>query len=137
MIPLAKTMVEDLRRYWAFHRHPLLLFPNVGRGSNDRAQQVYRGVGVVQCRAEVNRTVQRFAGHGIAQMERHNYRVNCHDHCGHCLGGGLIGFHAKVCYQNQDGSVNEALGSVSIPVGELPTPPNPLSSNFPGNAVLF
>jgi integrase len=38
MIPLAKAMVEDLRRYWAFHRHPLLLFPNVGRGSNDRAQ---------------------------------------------------------------------------------------------------
>ena len=38
MVPLAKTMVEDLRRYWAFHRHPLLLFPNAGRGSNDRAQ---------------------------------------------------------------------------------------------------
>ena len=32
MVPLAPTMVEDLRRYWAFHRHPLLLFPNVGRG---------------------------------------------------------------------------------------------------------
>jgi site-specific recombinase XerD len=32
MVPLAAEMVEDLRRYWAFHRHPLLLFPNAGRG---------------------------------------------------------------------------------------------------------
>lgn len=36
MVPIAKAMVEDLRRYWAFHRHPLLIFPNVGRGDNDR-----------------------------------------------------------------------------------------------------
>jgi integrase len=28
-------MYEELRRYWAFHRHPLLLFPNVGRGDHD------------------------------------------------------------------------------------------------------
>jgi integrase len=26
------SMVEDLRRYWAVHQHPLLLFPNIGRG---------------------------------------------------------------------------------------------------------
>lgn len=32
MVPLAREMVEDLRRYWAFHRHPVLLFPNAGRG---------------------------------------------------------------------------------------------------------
>ena len=32
MVPLAPEMVEDLRRYWKFHRHPLLLFPNAGRG---------------------------------------------------------------------------------------------------------
>lgn len=32
MVPIAATMVEDLRNYWAFHRHPVLLFPNVGRG---------------------------------------------------------------------------------------------------------
>ena len=42
MVPLAKTMVEDLRRYWAFHRHPLLLFPNAGRGANDRAKVAAR-----------------------------------------------------------------------------------------------
>jgi len=36
MVPIAKTMVEDLRRYWNVHRHPLMLFPNVGRGSHDR-----------------------------------------------------------------------------------------------------
>ncbi|MFT6379986.1 MAG: hypothetical protein ACJAXZ_001465, partial [Akkermansiaceae bacterium] len=29
----SRTMVEDLRGYWKFHRHPLLLFPNVGRGA--------------------------------------------------------------------------------------------------------
>jgi integrase len=33
MIPITGTMVEDLRRYWRFHRHPLLLFPTVGRGA--------------------------------------------------------------------------------------------------------
>jgi integrase len=33
MVPLAPAMLEDLRRYWAFHRNPWLLFPNVGRGA--------------------------------------------------------------------------------------------------------
>lgn len=32
MVPLAPTMIEDLRRYWKVHRHPLLMFPGVGRG---------------------------------------------------------------------------------------------------------
>jgi integrase/recombinase XerD len=32
MVPIASPMVEDLRKYWAFHCHPLLLFPNVGQG---------------------------------------------------------------------------------------------------------
>jgi integrase len=32
MVPISPVMIEDLRRYWKFHRHPLLLFPNVGRG---------------------------------------------------------------------------------------------------------
>jgi integrase/recombinase XerD len=35
IVPLASTMLEDLRNYWAFHRHPLLLFPHAGRGDND------------------------------------------------------------------------------------------------------
>ena len=33
MVPLAADMLEDLRRYWAVHRNPVLLFPNVGRGA--------------------------------------------------------------------------------------------------------
>jgi integrase/recombinase XerD len=33
-IPLPAPMLEDLRAYWAFHRHPTLIFPNVGRGDN-------------------------------------------------------------------------------------------------------
>jgi integrase len=32
MVPLSPTMAGDLRRYWAVHRHPLLIFPGVGRG---------------------------------------------------------------------------------------------------------
>jgi site-specific recombinase XerD len=32
VVPLPTCLYEELRRYWAFHRHPLLLFPNVGRG---------------------------------------------------------------------------------------------------------
>jgi integrase/recombinase XerD len=32
MVPISTTMVEDLREYWKVHRHPLLLFPGVGRG---------------------------------------------------------------------------------------------------------
>lgn len=34
MVPIAKSMVVDLRKYWKIHRHPLLIFPNVGRGDN-------------------------------------------------------------------------------------------------------
>lgn len=34
MVPLAKGMLEDLRAYWKVHRHPVLLFPNAGRGRN-------------------------------------------------------------------------------------------------------
>ena len=33
LIPLPEPMLEDLRHYWEFHRHPLLLFPAVGQGS--------------------------------------------------------------------------------------------------------
>jgi len=33
MVPLAPSMLENLRDYWKFHRNPLLLFPNVGRGA--------------------------------------------------------------------------------------------------------
>ena len=33
-IPLPAAMLQDLRDYWKFHKHPLLLFPNAGRGDN-------------------------------------------------------------------------------------------------------
>ena len=38
MVPISPTMVRDLRSYWKFHRHPLLLFPNTGRGDNNDPQ---------------------------------------------------------------------------------------------------
>lgn len=44
MIPISQTMVEDLRRYWKVHRHSMLLFPTVGRGtctSADVAQRMH------------------------------------------------------------------------------------------------
>ena len=35
VVPLPTPMYQELRRYWAFHQHPLLIFPNVGRGDHD------------------------------------------------------------------------------------------------------
>lgn len=35
LVPLPTSLYEELRGYWRFHRHPLLLFPNVGRGHNN------------------------------------------------------------------------------------------------------
>jgi integrase/recombinase XerD len=37
VVPLPTSLYHELQRYWKFHRHPLLLFPNVGRG--DRQPQ--------------------------------------------------------------------------------------------------
>jgi len=37
MVPIPSVMVEDLRKYWAGHRNPLLIFPCNGRG--DQAPQ--------------------------------------------------------------------------------------------------
>jgi integrase/recombinase XerD len=34
VVPLPTSLWRELQRYWIFHRHPLLLFPNVGRGDN-------------------------------------------------------------------------------------------------------
>lgn len=42
MVPIAETLIEDLRRYWSVHRHPLLLFPNVGRGLSSSAEAARR-----------------------------------------------------------------------------------------------
>jgi site-specific recombinase XerD len=42
VVPLPASMWQELRRYWAFHRHPLLLFPNAGRGDNNSPQSLAR-----------------------------------------------------------------------------------------------
>lgn len=42
MVPIPTPMVEDLRNYYRFHRHPLLLFPNVGRGTQSPDEMRWR-----------------------------------------------------------------------------------------------
>ncbi len=52
VVPLPTPMYEELRRYWAFHRHPLLLFPNVGRGGRDPkvlAERMRQATGPMPC----------------------------------------------------------------------------------------
>ena len=34
VLPLPASLYLELRAYWSFHRHPLLIFPNAGRGDN-------------------------------------------------------------------------------------------------------
>lgn len=34
VVPLPTSLYHELRRFWAFHRHRLLLFPNAGRGDD-------------------------------------------------------------------------------------------------------
>ena len=33
MVPISDVMVADLKKYWAMHKNPLLLFPSAGRGN--------------------------------------------------------------------------------------------------------
>ena len=35
VVPLPTPMYLELRRYWAFHHHPWLIVPNVGRGDRN------------------------------------------------------------------------------------------------------
>ena len=35
VVPLPTCLWHELQRYWKFHRHPLLLFPHVGRGDHN------------------------------------------------------------------------------------------------------
>lgn len=42
MVPVSQEMVGELRRYYKFHWHPLLIFPNIGRGSNNKAKMKVR-----------------------------------------------------------------------------------------------
>jgi site-specific recombinase XerD len=51
-LPLPTALYHELRHYWAFHRHPLLLFPNVGRGDHDPkslAGRMHRATGPMPC----------------------------------------------------------------------------------------
>ena len=32
VVPLPTVLYQELRSYWSFHRHPLLIFPSLGRG---------------------------------------------------------------------------------------------------------
>ena len=49
VVPLPTSMYQELRHYWAFHRHPLLIFPNVGRGDNNSPQALARRMHSATC----------------------------------------------------------------------------------------
>jgi integrase/recombinase XerD len=52
VVPLPNSLYQELRRYWAFHRHPLLLFPNAGRGDNNPqalAERMHGATGPMPC----------------------------------------------------------------------------------------
>ena len=52
VVPLPTCLYQELRRYWAFHRHPLLIFPNVGRGENNPqalAQRMHQATAPMPC----------------------------------------------------------------------------------------
>ncbi len=52
VVPLPTPLWRELQRYWSFHRHPLLLFPNVGRGHRSPAALAARmrsAVGPMPC----------------------------------------------------------------------------------------
>jgi hypothetical protein len=52
VVPLPTSMWQELRRYWAFHRHSLLLFPNVGRGDHNPqalARRMQRATSPIPC----------------------------------------------------------------------------------------
>lgn len=42
VVPLPIGLWRELQRYWSVHRHPLLLFPNAGRGENTLAATAKR-----------------------------------------------------------------------------------------------
>jgi site-specific recombinase XerD len=42
VVPLPTPMLEEVRKYWLVHRHPLLLFPNVGCGDRSLESVVAR-----------------------------------------------------------------------------------------------
>jgi len=53
VVPLPTSLWQELRRYWAFHRHPLLIFPNAGRGDNNcpeaLARRLHTATGPMPC----------------------------------------------------------------------------------------
>jgi len=52
VVPLPTCLWHELQHYWKFHRHPLLIFPNVGRGDTDLkvvAQRMQQATAPMPC----------------------------------------------------------------------------------------
>ena len=52
VVPLPTSLYKELQRYWIFHKHPLLIFPNVGRGDNNPealAKRMHQATGPMPC----------------------------------------------------------------------------------------
>jgi integrase len=65
VVPLPTSLWQELRRYWSFHRHPLLIFPNAGRGDNNSpetlARRMHTATGPMPC-SSLQRLVIASAG---------------------------------------------------------------------------
>ena len=54
LVPLPTCLYLELRAYWKVHRHPLLLFPNIGRGDTDLkavAARMHQATSPMPCQA--------------------------------------------------------------------------------------
>lgn len=52
VLPLPTSLYHELQRYWLCHKHPLLIFPNVGRGPNTPealAQRMHQATAPMPC----------------------------------------------------------------------------------------
>jgi len=84
LVPLPTYALQKLRTHWKTHRHPLLLFPGVGRGWRERPDALARraqaadplGVGSVQTCLRYARADARLPATTCVHTLRHSYATH-------------------------------------------------------------
>lgn len=84
LVPLPHYALRELRAYWKTHRHPVLLFPGVGRGWREKPEAVARlaqaaepmGVGSVQTCLRLARADARLPEGTCVHTLRHSYATH-------------------------------------------------------------